>query len=391
MSRLRPALAFTEVVWRIIGRDRTALFFMLILPVAVMVIIGTTFGGQERAQVGLVRLDDGPLTVRVATALERADGIEVEVFDDVEAMRRAVRRQAVVAGVVLPAGTDARLRRGRPAEVGFIADRTSQAALSAQIAVSGILDATQTPIAAAQLVTAELGGDLDGNLALADAADAGAGPPVRVEDVGEARRGDLSRFSLTAPQNLVLFVFINAMAGAVLIVIARRDGILRRTLATRTPIGVVLLGLALGWLALALAQSVLIVTVGALLFGVRWGDPLAAGLLVLSFALVGCGAGLLVGAIGRNEDRVGAVAPVIGIVLGALGGCMVPLEVFPGAMVSVAHAVPHFWAIRAWQQLVFDGDGVAAIAPSLAVLWAFGTAFIALATVLLRRQLTDGS
>jgi ABC-2 type transport system permease protein len=388
MNRLRPALAFVAVVWRIIGRDRTALFFMLVLPVAVMVIIGTTFGGQERTPVGMVRLDEGPLAGRVAGALERADGVQVKRYADIESLRQAVRRQTVVAGVVLPRGMDRAIRAGRPVRIAIVGDPTSQAALSARIAVSGIVDAVGTPIGAAQLVTADVGGDFDSNLARATGQRAGAGAPVRVEDVGDAQTTELSRFSLTAPQNLVLFVFINAMAGAVLIVIARRDGILRRTLATRTPMGVVLLGLGLGWLALSLVQSVLILGIGALLFGVRWGDPLAATLLVLAFALVGCGAGLLVGAIGRNEDRVSAVAPVIGIVLGALGGCMVPLEIFPPAMDAVAHAVPHYWAIRAWQQLVFDGDGVAAIAPSLVVLAGFAGAFIALATTLLRRQLT---
>lgn len=387
MSRVRPALAFTAVVWRTMVRDRTALFFMLVLPVAVMVIIGTTFGGQERAPVGVVRLDDGPLTGRVAGALARADGLRVKPFEDAEALRRAVRRQAVLAGVVLPSGMDARLRSGRPARIAFIGDQTSQAALSARVAVSGIVEAAGTPLTAAQLVTAELGGNFDRNLRLATAAGSGAAPAVRVEDIGEAQDGDLSKFSLTAPQNLVLFVFINAMAGAVLIVVARRDGILRRTLATRTPVGVLLLGLGLGWLALALVQSLLILAVGALIFDVRWGDPVAAGLLVLAFALVGCGAGLLVGAIGRDQDRVGAVAPVIGIVLGALGGCMVPLEIFPAAMESLAHAIPHYWAVRAWQQLIFEGAGVGAIVPSLLALIAFAAAFLGLATVLLRRQL----
>ena len=54
----------------------------------------------------------------------------------------------------------------------------------------------------------------------------------------------------------------------------------------------------------------------------------------------------------------------------------------------LASAVPHYWAIRAWQQLVFDGEGVAAILPSLAALTAFAAVFIVLATGLLRRQLT---
>ena len=43
---------------------------------------------------------------------------------------------------------------------------------------------------------------------------------------------------------------------------------------------------------------------------------------------------------------------------GALGRCVVPLEIFPPGMQVVAHAVPHYWAVAAWLELVFDGAGV---------------------------------
>ena len=41
-----------------VSRDRTALFFMLALPIIVMVIIGVAFGGLDGAVVGVVVLDD---------------------------------------------------------------------------------------------------------------------------------------------------------------------------------------------------------------------------------------------------------------------------------------------------------------------------------------------
>jgi ABC-2 type transport system permease protein len=126
--------------------------------------------------------------------------------------------------------------------------------------------------------------------------------------------------------------------------------------------------------------------VGALVFGVSWGSPLPATLLVVDFALVGCGAGLLVGALGRDEDRVSALTPIVGIVLGALGGCMVPLEVFPSSMRAIAHLTPHYWAIRSWQELVFDGAGVRAIAAALGVLAALAVLLTAASAILLHRD-----
>lgn len=61
-------------------------------------------------------------------------------------------------------------------------------------------------------------------------------PDMTVEtvDVGRAQRTGLSRFSLVAPQELVLFVFINAAASGATLVRMRRTGVLRRVLASQS-------------------------------------------------------------------------------------------------------------------------------------------------------------
>lgn len=387
--RRRGAYAFTAVVLRRLFSDRVSLFFVLVLPVIVIVIIGATFGGQFRLELGLVEAGGGPGADRLVEALANADGLAVTTYDDVDALRTAVRRGQVSAGVVVPASLDERLSEGGGVTVPLIVGPAADVAFSARVAVQGIVDELGARLSAATFATDHGGRSFAESLAFVDLV-AGSGARVEVQDVGSGRVETLSRFSLVAPQNLVLFVFINSMATAALIVQARRSGILRRALATRTGIGTILLGLGAGWLAFALVQSGLILALGALAFGVDWGDPLAAALLVVVFALVGCGAGLLVGAIGRDEDRVGAITPIVGIVLGALGGCMVPLEVFPPAMRAVAHATPQYWAISAWQSLVFDGESVRAIAGSLAVLAGLAVVLVSAATAILRRDLTRG-
>jgi ABC-2 type transport system permease protein len=256
--------------------------------------------------------------------------------------------------------------------------------------IAGIVDEVAAPLGAATFAVSVLGVDPGAALARADAT-AAAGTAgsvtVRTEDVGDGAGREIGPFARTAPQNLVLFTFITGLTAAVLLVKARRTGILRRALASPAPLSVQLVGIALGWFAICLLESLLIVVVGALGFGVHWGEPLAAALLVVLFALVGCGAGLMVGAAGVNEDRVSALTPIAGIVAGALGGCMVPLEVYPPAMRTLARAMPHYWAVERWETLVIDGGGLADIAPNLLVLAAVAVALVAAAAALLRRSL----
>lgn len=388
MRRLRILRAFVVVVLRGLVRDRTALFFMLVLPVAIIVIIGATFGGVQHLDVGVVEAGHGPVARAVMAELRAADGIRVRTFGDLQAMRSAVRRSSIAAGVVIDRDLDARAAGTGVVRVPFVSNPGSSVSFPARNLVDDALGRVGASVAAARFTSSRTGIPFPTALATAVRLQ-GRGPGITVatEDVGSGRIRSLSRFSLVAPQNLVLFVFISSAASGAALVRMRRSGVLRRSLASPVGSAMVVTGVGLGWLAIALLQSAVIIVIGAVVFGVGWGDPLAATVLVVVYALVGSGAGMLVGALGRSEDRVSAIAPVTGIVLGALGGCMVPLEIFPPAMRTVAHVVPQFWAITAWQRLVFDGADITGVLGPLVVLAAFAAVFLGLATTILRRDL----
>ncbi len=80
MSRLRLTLAFTGVVLRRLVHDRSSLFFMLVLPVGVIVIVGSTFGGPARVTIGVVDRSGGPVARSVVTELERAEGVKLRTY-----------------------------------------------------------------------------------------------------------------------------------------------------------------------------------------------------------------------------------------------------------------------------------------------------------------------
>ena len=103
----------------------------------------------------------------------------------------------------------------------------------------------------------------------------------------------------------------------------------------------ILLGFGLSRLGFTLLQSMLLIGVGALIFGVSLGDPLGVALVVLAFALVCTGAGLLVGSLARNGEQALAIGIPTAIALGMLGGAMWPLEIVGSAMRTAGHATPH--------------------------------------------------
>ena len=186
---------------------------------------------------------------------------------------------------------------------------------------------------------------------------------------------------------LVLFVFITSVAGAAELIEARRLGVTRRLLATPTTATTVLFGEFLGRFAIAMLQALIIFGVGWLVFGVDWGDPPAALLLVVTFALVATGVGMLLGAVLGSAEQATSIGSPVGIALGMLGGWMWPLAIVPAPMRTFGHLFPQAWAMDAFIALIARNAGLAGILRPIAVLAAFAAVLLALATWRLRRAL----
>jgi len=321
-------------------------------------------------------------------ALDRAGSLVVTRYPSVGALRVALSRAEISAGVVLPAGMDRSERRGATVEVTVLAEQANSTQQAAVTAVSSVITAQGGQLQAARFATEHASGTFAANLARAAAL---APHVVRVEVhtvQAESSRSVLPEgFSYSAPTQLVLFVFINALAGGAAIIETRRLGMYERMATAPIRARTIIVGETLTYVSIALVQAVLIVVVGAVAFGVSWGNPLGAAVLIVVWAMVGAGAGMLSGTLFRTPEQATAIGPATGIALGMLGGCMWPLAIVSSAMRSVGHVTPHAWAVDAWTTLVARGGTVVTIGPQLAVLAGFAAVFLMLATVRLRRVL----
>ncbi|MFF1296329.1 MULTISPECIES: ABC transporter permease [unclassified Streptomyces] len=387
------ALAVTRATVARAFRDRTALFFMVLLPVAIIVVIGVTVSGFDQLRVGLVpAARSGPVAEELVTGIEEAPGLRTRTYESAADARSALRRAELDAVVVVPDGLDTAVREGHAVTVPVLVEPSGSAGQAAVSSVSAVVAEHAARLQAARFAAEETAGDFDATLALARGAERAASPiAVRTETVnGQSDYLPLG-YSYSTPTMLVLFVFINALAGGAAIVQTRRTGVYARALAAPVSARTLVLGETVAYLLLALLQSLLIVAIGALAFDVAWGDPLAAAVLVAVWALVGTGAGVLAGAVFRTPEQVHAVGPALGIGLGMLGGCMWPLALVPDWLRSAGHAVPQAWAVDAWTTLLSRNGDLTSILRERAVLAGLALVLLALASVLLRRRLTAAS
>lgn len=382
------ALALARTSLRRVVRDRRALFFLVVLPILVILIVGATARGFDRFRVGLLERSSGPAASAMARALSSAPQLDVERFSSLDAARRGVARGEVAAVVVLPAGLDATLAHGGRVAVPVVTEPATSSQQAAAAAIASVLARVGGRFQAAQFTSDQAGGDFAANLALAGSLEGRvAAVPVTSATVERAQQILPEGYSYSAPTMLVLFVFISALGGGATIVEVRRLGIYERIAAGPVRPASMILGELLALGAVALVQSALIVAIGAAVFGVAWGDPLAAGVLVVTWSLVGASAGMLAGAAFRTPEQASAIGTTLGMIFGMLGGCMWPLAILSTTFRRLGHVVPQAWAVDAWTELLSRGGTLGSIAPQLGALAAFGAGFLLLAVFGLRRRL----
>ncbi len=362
-------------------RDRSDLFFVFVLPTIIIVALGIQFGGASRARLGVVApAGDVAAEALIATIAEDGTGFDIRRVADEDALTDQVERGQVEAGIAIPDGFTASLQGTGTVEIRYLGTTDALAA------------GLQAPVSA---VVAELGAIMtatrvavDEGLADWPAAPAAAasryetvpGIEVSVTLVGEPGIfAGFSQFTFGASTQLILFMFLTSMTAAGRLVHTKQLGLSRRMVSTPTSVWTIVAGEALGRYLVAMFQAAYIVAITAIAFGVSWGDPLAAGVIIALFGLVAAGAAMLVGALSENGDQASSLGVFAGLALGALGGCMIPWQMMPDVMQSIARLIPHSWALLGLQELVRGGGGLASVAPNLVVLAVYGVVLMGLA------------
>jgi ABC-2 type transport system permease protein len=385
------AAAIAAVNLRRLFRERSNIFFVIILPMLLIFLIGSVFGGGFTPEVGIYDAADDARSRELVAALDANEELDIVSYDSEDALVDAVSRGRIQAGIVIPAGFTTTAEGGQTAEILYFG-RPDSLAPQLRSTVSAAAARQNLILRAALFARQETGVPLE--QAAAQAAGIEQQLPavsVAISTVGEDLEPDEGGgFEASASSQLLLFIYLTSLTGSIALIETRRLGVSRRMLSTPTSALTVLFGETLGRYAIAVLQGLIIMAGSALFFGVGWGDPFAAAFVMLLFALVGAGAGMLLGSLLNSEQQAAAIGLLVGLGSAAIGGSMVPLEIFPETLKKIAHATPHAWGNDAFNTLLQDDGGLADIATELGMLAAFAAAFLLAASWLLHRKIAHG-
>jgi ABC-2 type transport system permease protein len=343
---------------QLLRRDPRVIIRLLVLPLAFITLFGMMFNGRDeraqRARPIALWADPAvaPLAARITLALDGSRLYQVVPAGSAADVEQRVAGGAVDAGIVLPADFDP--AHGHPGRLVIDTGASSQATAPLAGSIGGIVGRTYE----------------------------GLGPPpvVLVPSPADQIRASIesaSSFQVAVPGNAVLFGFFIALTCALSFAEERRTGTWRRLLAAPVPRWKLLVAKMVPYAALGTLQVGVLFAIGALGFGMQIGGSIAA-LIVLTIGVACCATalGLAIAAFSSTEKQISSLGSVVILIMGLLGGCMVPRLLMPHLFQQIGLVVPHGWALDGYYALlVHRGAGFADVARPVAVVYGFALAF----------------
>jgi ABC-2 type transport system permease protein len=337
--------------FRRLSKDKMALVWLLCMPLAFAFIFGSAMssGGTRSTWIPVIDLDRSELSGLFLDQL-RQEGYTIEVKD---AHDQAMLKTNWPYGVVISRGFAEKIGRGEKVKLTVVkGDGGADRILEVQSALTQAIVRFTTALAMAD--ASHKPWDDTTRAALKAAL-------ARPQLLTVARMGDPSLkppptgFYMSLPGILVMFVLQMVLIyGGITLVSDRKNGQLARLMAAPVPAWQVYAGKIVARVALALAQSALLLGLGAVLFKIHLGaHPLFLVPIVLCFAVFAGCLSILGGIICRTEKQVSQMAIFLAMLLSALGGCWWPLEVVPDSFKLIAHLTPTYWGMHGLQSVIY--------------------------------------
>ncbi len=371
-------------------RDRLALLFTLIMPLAFTAFFGIMFGGgSDRLPLAVWSGDAGPAAQQLLAAVQDSDVVVVHRMTQAEA-EQAVADNKMAAALEIPDGFSAAVAAGEPATVTVVGTPGSSAAQTVQTAVTELAGLVVAGEQAAQAAVDAVGpGQAQGDatpeqlreaallMARPLAAQALAFPAaaVKVVQAGSAAGQIPTGFELSSPGMLINFILFSLMTAGIALIEERKNFTLQRLVTTRVRRWELIAGKFLGMFALTFVQQIILIAVGQFAFGVDYlSDPAALLMMMVALSCVASAMGMLVAAVMTSEQALIATVVLTSMAVAALSGAWFPLEIAGSGFQFVGHLLPTSWILDGMRGIVMRGFGPADVLPAFAfsLAWALG-------------------
>ncbi|CAJ1003318.1 ABC transporter permease [Brevibacillus aydinogluensis] len=362
--------------WKLLLKEKGLFFWLIVLPIAFIVLFGTIFNGAGNTslKISYIDLDQTTASRAFIQAIEDAGGykmveaVESEMADKIQQIRDG--KETVLLVIPRKFGQGIESQEGKQTSVTVYRDAAAKAAAGPLLAIlenlaNGYRD---NKVKAALQATGRSKSWQEQVMAA----------PFRIDDRPENALTN-SSISQYVPGYTVMFVFFVIISMIRRFMSDKESGMIARMRSTTIKPISYLAGMWLAYLAVALIQCTVLLLFGHWVYGLQLGDITAIALLVFALALCGTGLGLALSMLVRSENQGMALTQLLTMGGAVLGGLWFPIDLMPSTMRAIGHFTPQFWAQKAFQDIIVRGMHTADIWQSLLVLAAVALAGLAVA------------
>lgn len=360
---MKSFLQMTQFQLRSMMRNKVAFFFNLVMPILFLAFIGVINNPKEPTipTVGLVNLDQGPEAERLRFHLEAQSAFPVQIGSEAD-LTEKLSAGKLDALIILDAGFSAQVAAGKgPAGVKVLYDEENANAQTAVGMARGALNAYGVS-----------------PLVVANPTPLPGKPTMNVMDY--VMPGALLQMLMSAGLLTVALWLANQ----------RQTGAMRHLFSTPLSISAWVGSRMIANLLMAALQAGLVFAVAVTLFDVTGPANLVGSILFLFLsALATLGIGMVVGVFAPSADAAFPIGMILYMGLVFLGGAMMPLQVGPPILLTLAKWTPSYYITEGLRAVMRGGESLGAIWPHLLVVGGVALVTISLATWRIRKQFVE--
>ncbi len=178
----------------------------------------------------------------------------------------------------------------------------------------------------------------------------------------------------------IMFLLFALNGAATSLFEERKAGIFQRLLAGPVTRGDILWSRFVFGVVLGLVQLVTIFAVGSLLYGIDVVGHLGNLVLISTAAAAACTAlGLFIASVSDTQEAAMGLATFVVLTMSAVGGAWFPISLLPAFMQQVSKFTVTYWAMEGFAQVLWAGNTLREILPTLGVLAAAAAGLMAIA------------
>jgi ABC-2 type transport system permease protein len=176
------------------------------------------------------------------------------------------------------------------------------------------------------------------------------------------------------PGYTIMFAFYIMISMVVVFVKDRDKGMVARIASTPLPIKDYFIGKWIPFMLIVLIQIAVLFSFGVVVYDLPLGDPAALILLSIMLAFIVSGWGMALSVLVKTENMGIAVTQIIALGGAMLGGLWLPVELMPDFMQTISKAMPQYWAIEGYKEIILQNGTTGDILFNVMILFIGGLA-----------------